>query len=105
MNADKSNFNHISMQFWISTFLQSEQIWFLLQQFQMDGSLHLFISVLHQELNAQTNILQDSYLLELAEDWQTDHQLIVIDLIKLQFSLLLHWNKAAAISSGLFFFP
>lgn len=49
----------------------------------------------------QTNILQDSYLLELAEDWQTDHLLMVVDfVIKLQFRLLLRWNKGAAISSG-----
>lgn len=52
----------------------------------------------------QTSILQDSYLLELAEDWQTDHLLMLVDfVIKLQFSLLLHWNKAAAISSGVHF--
>lgn len=53
----------------------------------------------------QTNILQDSYLLELAEDWQTGHLLVVVDfVIKLQFNLLLCWNKGAAISSALFFF-
>lgn len=53
----------------------------------------------------QTNILQDNYLLELAEDWQIDHLLMVVDfVIKPQFSLLLHWNKADTPSSNLAFF-
>lgn len=54
----------------------------------------------------QTNILEDSYLLELAEDWQTGHLLMVVDfVIKLQFNLLLPWNKGSAISGALVFFP
>lgn len=52
----------------------------------------------------QTNILQDNYL-ELAEDWQIDHLLKVVDfVIKPQCSLLLHWNKADTPSSSLAFF-
>lgn len=52
INVDKSKANQLSMQFWISTFLQSEERQFILQLFQMDESLHLLVSVLQQELNA-----------------------------------------------------
>lgn len=44
----------------------------------------------------QTNILQDNYLLELAEDWQTDRLLMVVDfVIKPQFIVALEqiWHS------------
>lgn len=37
----------------------------------------------------------------MAEEWHTDRLMLVDFVVELQFSLLLHWNRAASISSGL----
>lgn len=49
MNVNKSKTEQLSMHFFISIFLQSENV--ILQQTQMGRSLHFLVLVLQEELN------------------------------------------------------